>query len=118
MSQRRFLTVAMGIALLAGCATPPPPKPAAPVARPTVVARHEWRQADGRLNVAVTVGCPSPAPLWVRVRCTFGGGPAIDPPQAQSIELGPGESATVRFAASEEAATTADISVTPSAAAR
>jgi hypothetical protein len=107
------------LGLLGGCAAPPASAPSTALP-PIVSARHEWRQADGRLNVAATINNPAPTPATVRVACAFGAGPGATPEriQIQNIQLAPGESGTVRFAAEDVTSSAAAISVTPAAAAR
>lgn len=108
MKKTRLVALAAALAAWAGCAAP------APVARlPALVAKHEWRQADGKLNVAATLANAGGAPARVRVVCQFaamGGAPA-GASLAQTIVLGPGETGTVHFAAADAAALSDTISV-------
>lgn len=105
---KRFLPVLA--AAWAGCAAPVPA-----VSLPALVAKHEWRQADGALNVAATLANAGGAPARVRVVCQFAaaGGVLAGSPLTQTVVLGPGETGTVHFAAADAAALSDTISVSP-----
>ena len=110
---------AVGLGLLAGCATPPPPvRPQAPAAEPlpVVLAKFERRLADGRLEVAAKLKNPGSAAVSVHVNCDFQGGDGRSlaaAPEALSVQLAPGEILTVHFDAASAAASEGVVFVRP-----
>jgi hypothetical protein len=111
-AKRTYLLIAAALALVAGCATPPP-KPPGPL--PTVQAKFERRLADGRLTVAANLRNASPGPEEARVLCTFqdGDGKPVPGPAPLAVTLAAGEILTVHFDAATIAAAEALVTVGP-----
>lgn len=112
---RLFPLVGIVSLILAGCATPPRPTPAPPpptaetpryvpldaAARDQVEAKLFFvrRLADGRLEVVVNLRSRAGAPVRLQAQCVFFGGAAPARTAWQPVELGPGETVSVRFTA-------------------